>query len=184
MACKGLRLAALGGVVVIALASSRAIAAADLSIAAFFGNGRGTAISESAISIYFHLSERDIDVTVRRHGQGGFEITWSTVQRQKGEPDAPKEVMKQTTASFVPAGRPGVFRGAATDTMAAGGYRWARIAEKSLYIYSMLIRPDGAYEMQVYRRTLSGLGMALEFRRIIDGELTRTAKGRLIKISD
>ncbi len=184
MAWKGLRLAALGGVVLLALASSRTFAAADLSIAAFFGNWRGTALSESAISIYFQMTERDIDVTVRAHGQGGFEITWSTVQRQKGDPNAPKEVMKRTTASFVPAGRPGVFRGTATDPMAAGGYRWARIAENSLYLYSMVIRPDGAYEMQVYRRTLSGLGMALEFRRIIDGELTRTAKGRLIKFSD
>ncbi len=184
MAWKGLRLAALGVVVLIALASSRAIAAADLSIAAFFGNWRGTALSESAISIYFQLTERDIDVTVRGHGQGGFEITWSTVQRQKGDPNTPKEVIKQTSATFVPAGRPGVFRGTTADPMAAGGYRWARIGGQSLYVYSMVIRSDGAYEMQVYRRTLSGVGMALEFRRIIDGELARTAKGRLIKFSD
>ncbi len=186
MTWKGLRLAALGGVVLVAmaLASGRAIAAADLSIAAFFGNWRGTALSESEISIYFQLTERDIDVTVRPHGPGGFEITWSTVQRQKGDPNKPKEVMKQTTARFAPTGRPGLFRGTAVDPMAAGGYRWARIAENSLYIYSMVIRPDGAYEMQVYRRTLSGLGMALEFRRIFDGKLTRTAKGRLIKFGD
>ena len=184
MIWKGLRLAALGGLVWLALAPSGARAAADLSIAAFFGHWKGTAVSESEISIYFQLTERDIDVIVRPHGQGGFKISWSTVQRQKGDPNAPREVMKQTSATFVPAGRPGVFRGTAQDPMAAGGYRWARIAERSLYIYSMVIRTDGAYEMQVYRRTLSGLGMALEFRRTTDGELARTAKGRLIKFGN
>ena len=184
----GLRLAVLGGVFLLALGLSAPMAtlarAADLSIAAFFGHWKGTALSESEISIYFRLTARDIDVVVGPHGQGGFQITWSTVQRQKGNPDAPKEILKRTTAAFTQSGRGNVFRSAAADPMALGGYRWARLGGNSLYIYSMAIRPDGAYEMQVYKRTLSGLGMALEFRRIIDGELARTAKGCLIKFAD
>ena len=47
-----------------------------------------------------------------------------------------------------------------------------------------MIEDDGGFEMQIYRRTLSGLGMALEFVRLDDGETVRTAKGRLIKYAE
>ena len=41
-----------------------------------------------------------------------------------------------------------------------------------------------AFELQVYTRTLSGLGMALEFVSVRDGEIARTVKGQLTKFSD
>ena len=45
----------------------------------------------------------------------------------------------------------------------------------------MVIDDNGAYQLQRYERALSGLGMALTFTRLRDGEEVRTAKGRLVK---
>lgn len=47
----------------------------------------------------------------------------------------------------------------------------------------MRIGTDGRPELQVYRRTLTGGFMKLEFTRIVDGSAVRSAKGRLIKVS-
>ena len=158
--------------------------AADVNIAAFFGHWKGNALSESEISIHFQLTQRDIDVRVGPAGNDGFRITWATVQRQKGDPNQPEEVLKETTVDFQPSARPGAWVGKAGDPLATGEISWARIAERTLIIYNMGIRDDGAYDMQIYKRTLTGSGMELEFTRTIDGGVARTAKGRLIKFSN
>ena len=43
---------------------------------------------------------------------------------------------------------------------------------------------EGRSNLHVYRRTLSGTGMSLEFRRLVDGELVRTVDGKLIKFAN
>jgi hypothetical protein len=158
--------------------------AADLPIAAFFGEWRGSAISESQVSVNFSLTPRDIGVAVRPAGEG-FALTWNTVQRQKGDPRNPEEELKSTTAEFQPV-RPGVWRaGAAQDPVASGQpYLWAHVDEQTLVVNGLQVGPDGGHELQIYRRTLSGGGMALEFSRIVDGQPVRTAKGQLIKIAN
>ncbi len=174
----------LAGIVVIVGAVAAPARAADLNIAAFFGQWQGNAVSESAISLYFQLTSRDIGVTVAPSGDG-FTLTWNTVQRQKGDPNNPAERLKSTTVQFR-AERPGVWRSVDTRDPLAGGapYIWASIRENTLVVNALQINTDGGYEIQVYRRTLSGTGMTLEFVRIVDGEPVRTAKGRLIKVAN
>ena len=158
--------------------------AADLNIAAFFGQWQGNAVSESAISLYFQLTSRDIGVTMKP-SDDGFTLTWNTVRRQKGDPNNPAEELKSTTVRFR-AERPGVWRSVDTrDPLSSGApYIWAHIRERTLVVNAMQINADGGYEVQVYRRTLSGTGMELEFVRVVDGEPVRTARGRLIKIAN
>jgi len=171
----------LAGLLVILL-QVPAASAADLNIAAFHGQWRGSAVSSSNVSIYFEITERDMDVKIAPYQQGGFEITWSTVQRQKGDPDNPTEVMKSTTMAFLPTDKPAQWRAVgAGDPVDTGQYAWAGIQKKTLTIYSMAIGEGGAYEMQIYRRTLSGRGMTLEFNRVDEGKPKRSAKGQLIK---
>ena len=43
---------------------------------------------------------------------------------------------------------------------------------------------DGAYAMQTYKRTLSDLGMALEFTSVSDGATVRKVEARLTKRSN
>jgi len=175
--------------VVSALALTAALAAAplgaqELSIAAFYGHWKGSGISESETSLYFRLTARDLDVVIRPEG-AGFNVAWTTVQRQKGDPDNPDVVRKSSSLSFVPSGRPGIWRGATSaDPIAGGTLAWARIKGRTLTLNSMAIGDDGGHEMQVYQRTLNDLGMSLEFTRLKDGEPVRTAKGRLIKFAD
>ena len=174
---------------VVAIAAGSLLAAApaqaqELSIAAFYGNWKGSALSESELSVYFRLTARDLDVTIRPAAEG-FTISWTTVLRQKGDPDNPDIQRKSTTLGFVPAGRPNIWRATATgDPITGQTLAWARIKERTLSVTSMVITDDGGFEMQIYDRTLSDLGMELEFTRLRDGEPVRTAKGRLIKYSD
>ena len=159
-------------------------AAKDLEIAAFYGKWEGHALSESDISVHFQLTSRDIGVEVRPEG-GGFTLTWNTVQRQRGDPDNPSEKLKSTTIRFE-AARPGVWRGSGPrdplDTTEP--YAWAHVDGPTLVVNLLQIEPDGSHEVQVYRRTITGGPMELEFTRIVDGRRVRTAKGRLIKVAD
>ena len=45
----------------------------------------------------------------------------------------------------------------------------------------MALNDRGGYELTTYDRTLTGVGMDFEFRRLRDGEPVRTVSGRLVK---
>jgi len=158
--------------------------AQNIDIAAFFGTWEGSALSESAISVYFELTNRDIGVQVRPTADG-FSLGWMTVQRQKGNPSDPKEELKQTSIDFRRL-RDGVWAGSANaDPLASGApYAWARIDRQTLVVNVLQITEDGRPELQVYRRTLTGGFMELEFSRLMDGREVRTAKGRLVKVAE
>ena len=78
-----------------------------VDIAAFFGQWSGSGVSESDISLYFRLTTRDLDVEVRPAGPG-FEIAWTTVQRQRGDPDNPTPERRATVIRFAPTSRANV----------------------------------------------------------------------------
>src|SRR5690606_24667819 len=86
--------------------------AEDLTITAFKGNWRGSAVSETNTSVTFPLTSRDIDVRIAPKESGDFDITWRTLMRQKGTADKPEEVLKETTLTFVRTDRPNVWRAA------------------------------------------------------------------------
>lgn len=156
--------------------------AKDASIDAFKGQWRGNALSENDGSVYFQVTARDLDVQISG-ADNGFTITWTTIQRQKGSTANPTAVNKSTTMTFAATGKPNLWR--ATDTVdpMQGVYAWARIRGNTLTVNSMVIGDDGAFELQIYERTLTGEGMTLQFARHRDGERVRTAKGRMVKIA-
>lgn len=178
------RLAALIATIALLGAAPALAQGRDAPISAFFGQWVGSGVSESAISIVFPYTQRDLNVTIRPDG-AGFAVSWVTVQRKKGDPNNPTPVRKTTRTSFIPSGRANVWRASDTaDPLAGNAYTWARKEGQSLIVYSTLIEDDGRFELQVYTRTLSGLGMALEFVSVRDGEIARTVKGQLTKFSD
>ncbi|MEC9346119.1 MAG: hypothetical protein VYB54_07825 [Pseudomonadota bacterium] len=179
------RLLALAAAFAVVLAAGGASAAGDLPIKAFFGVWKGNAISESEISANFRVTARDLDVEIQGFAVGGFTLRWATVLRQEGDPNAPAEVLKEATVTFIPQpGRTGVWRASESQEPLAGAYLWARMEGQTLSVYSLGIAEDGSSDLQVYRRTLGGNGMELEFTRSIDGASIRTARGRLIKYSN
>lgn len=168
--------------VFIFIATAQLVWAKDLSIKAFAGLWQGSALSENDNSANFALTQRDMDVEIRPAGDGSFVLTWRTVQRQKGSADAPTEVLKTTTRTFEATDVKNVWHdNAASDPLKGGTPSWARIKGQMLSVYSMAVSEDGSYDMLVYDRTLTGLGMNLEFTAIRNGKIRRTARGTLVR---
>ncbi|MDF1720324.1 MAG: hypothetical protein P1U65_06605 [Minwuia sp.] len=173
-----------GGMLLVGLVLATAPATAkDLSIKAFFGLWKGSAVSESEISSQFRVTARDLDVEIRPYAVGGFTLRWATVLRQEGNPNAPSETLKQAVVEFIPeAGRTNVWRDTRqVDPVSGEAYYWARVEDQTLTVYSLGVSETGRADLQIYRRTLSALGMKLDFSRTVDGAEVRSARGQLVK---
>ena len=152
-------------------------------IDSYFGDWQGTATAMSETDEDFPTSKRDIALNISKSDLGGFLISWSTLQRQKGNPKAPLEVLKSTTVEFVPALVPNTWKAKAdADPYSGGILYWARLDGAGLVISSFTINSDGKPEYQTYRRRLAGNEMKLEFTNVTDGKFVRTVKGALKKL--
>ena len=170
--------------VLLALPFAGVAAQGTVSISAFYGKWSGSGVSESNVSLYFRLTSRDLDVSIAPQGDG-FVVDWTTVQRQRGDPENPTPERKSSVLRFVPTDRPNVWRATgSSDPLLDELYAWARLQGQTLTVHTLAITEDGGYEMQVYTRTLSALGMNLEFVAFRNGEERRTAKGRLVKVAN
>ena len=155
--------------------------AEDLALEAFHGTFQGSGIARSDVSDYFGLTVRDLDVTMAPAG-AGFSITWTTVLRQSGNPDNPDIRHKSATLEFAPSTRPGLYRARSNgDAVAGAPLAWAYVRGHTLTIHLLAVSDSGDYEMQTYHRTLTGLGMELEFINVGNGETIRRVEGRLTK---
>jgi len=131
----------------------------------------------------FPTTKRDIAVSLAKSDLGGFLLSWSTLQRQKGDPKSPLEVLKSTTVEFVPAPAPNKWRAKAeVDPYSGGILYWARLDGSGLVVSSFTIGDDGKPEFQTYRRRVVGKEMRLEFSNVSDGKFVRTVKGSLRKL--
>jgi hypothetical protein len=158
--------------------------AQNLQPAAFYGHYVGGGIAESADSLYFGVTVRDMDVVVEPSDEGFF-VAWTTVIRQGGDPSNPDVRRKSTEYEFVPTSQPDVHRGkTSSDPLDGGVYAWARFEGNTLNVYLLSIDEAGIYSMQSYARTLTGGGMELVFKRIRNGEATRVVKAKLVKVAD
>ncbi|MBT5414968.1 MAG: hypothetical protein HOK81_10245, partial [Rhodospirillaceae bacterium] len=163
---------ALAALAVVALSAPTAWAQ-NLPLKAFFGHYQGNGIAESADSLYFGVTMRDMDVVIEPSGQG-FIVAWTTVIRQGGDPNNPDVRRKGTEIEFLKTANPLLFRsGTSRDPMDGGQLAWARIKKNTLHVYLMAIDENGVYSVQSYARTLTGEGMELVFGRITDGQPIR-----------
>jgi hypothetical protein len=60
---------------------------------------------------------------------------------------------------------------------------WARVKDNTLTVFLMVVRKDGAYELQQYDRKILPTGMEMVFTRLRDGDKVRSVKGRLVKVA-
>lgn len=171
-------------VLTVALALAPDAGAKDLSIKAFYGAYSGSGIANTKDSLYFGITMRDLDVAIRPQGQG-FRVQWTTVLRQGGTPDNPRVRRKSSAIDFLPTTNPRRFMSAGrTNPLSPNGLAWARLKDRTLTVYVLVIKDNGKYTLQSYARTVSGSGMDLKFTRIKDGAATRSVTGKLIKQSD
>ena len=164
------------------LTMAPAAVAKDLAIKAFYGTYSGSGIANSKDSLYFGITMRDLDVTVRPADGKGFTVEWTTVLRQGGTPENPKVRRKTTKIDFAPTKNPRRFQAVGRrDPLSASGYSWAQIKDRTLTVFVLAISADGDYNLLSYARTISGSGMDLKFTRVRDGEPLRSVTGKLIK---
>lgn len=156
--------------------------AADLPLKAFFGTWSGTGLARNEESDYFGLTIRDLDVTIQGAGEG-FVLNWTTVLREGGDPKNPKVKRKSESLSFQPTARPGIYAPAesARDPVAGGRTIWARVKGQTLTVSTLSVLDDGGFELQRYDRTLTDLGMELDFVSMRDHGIARHVTGRLTK---
>ena len=157
--------------------------AVEVTLDSYYGDWQGTATAMSETDEDFPTSKRDIALTITKSDIGGFLVSWSTLQRQKGNPKAPLEVLKSTTVEFVPGLVPNTWKAKAdVDPYNGGILYWARLDGSGLVISSFTINADGKPEYQTYRRRIAGKEMRLEFSNVTDGKFVRTMKGSLRKL--
>ena len=168
--------------IVAAFATAAAAAPAGPDIKVYYGDWHGTATALSETDEDFPSTKRDIALTITPTNLGGFTLSWSTLQRQKGDPKAPLEVLKSTTVEFVPSVQENQWRAKAeADPYTGGIVYFARLDARGLTVSSFTIAQDGKPEFQTYRRTVSGKNMKLEFSAVKDGKFVRTVKGQLAR---
>jgi hypothetical protein len=154
--------------------------AENLPIDAFYGRFQGSGIAENRDSLYFGVTVRDLDVAIGPDGEGFF-VEWTSVIRGGGDPANPEIKRRAQRLKFVTAPGGGMYLATGPQDPTKDGFTWARIADQTLTVNVMLIRPDGSYAVQTYDRTLTGTGMALKFVNVTNGEPTREVSARLVK---
>ena len=157
-------------------------AQSDQPISAFVGTWQGTGVAENDDSLFFAMTQRDLDVVIRGD-DSGFSVEWTTVIRSGGDPSNPDVRRRTATLSFSPAQRPGMWHADTSgDPLAGGVMSWAQVTGNTLGVYQLTTTDDG-FVLLIYNRTLSDLGMELEFHRLRNGTEVRTVTGRLVKIA-
>lgn len=174
-------------VLAIALGTISAVFAASYSIKPFIGTYEGEALSDTRGG---QISKRDINVEIKPFKRSGFTVDWMTI-RHKSDGELSR---KKYSISFEPTKRPGIYSSAMRtnmfgdevphDPLKGDPLVWAKIEGESLIVYVMIITEEGGYEMQTYRRTLTDVGMQLEFSRVGDGKPLRIVTGELKRTSE
>jgi len=160
-----------------------AAAAADRSIEDFYGEYTGRSVSASSEA----LKTRDINVEIKEIRRG-FNVAWTTVTFREGE----KASRKSYSIDFRRTKRDNIFQSAMrqdvfgnqtpNDPMQGQPYVWARLRGDTLSVYALIVTDDGSYDMQVYHRTLTQDGMALEFKRFLEGQEVKSIAGKLQRV--
>ena len=162
------------------IAESHLGQAADvLSIADFVGHFRGEAQVQAG-DRFFVQQVRDAEVELRSD-DNGFRLSWTTVIHS-GEGHKATVRRRNTEMRFVAGPTPSQFRSPEPlEPFAERPTAWAYIDRNTLVVQVLSILADGNYELQTYRRSLSGDVMTLHFSRVFPGQPELVVSGRLIR---
>jgi hypothetical protein len=177
------RLAAALALLALTLAAPAGARAASLE--PLFGTYVGVAQAEDIAK--GEVRQRDMDIVIEPYKQGGFRIQWVNVSLVNGKRAVPGVERRVQTVLFEPARDRGFFIEAAesspfrlreeTRPMRGDPVRWASLDDQGLHVYSFVVLEDGRYELQVYDRTLTDIGLDISFKRIVDGAVMRRITG-------
>ena len=157
------------------------------SIEDFFGVYVGRANTEGSDEV------RDLDVIIEANKRG-FNVNWSAVIRAGEKRAVPGVKRRAIEQAFQESRKHGFFEPVAAGTVFSGRKKldivggdpviWARIQKDTLSVYSLVVQEDGSYQLQVYDRILTSLGMDIQFTRYDDGVLSRGITGSLARVEN
>lgn len=159
------------------------VAAAGAALAAdpakFYGKFTGEVTTSMAPKQSDVGTKRNSSVEIKPAPDTGFLVYWTTEFPER--PEGPDRV-RTTSLHLLPTTNPNVWRSERTgDPLYGQALIWAQVTAQSFTIYVTIIPKDGAPVMTIYRRTLSGEGLALEFERLEDGKRKTLVSGLLKK---
>jgi hypothetical protein len=167
----------------VVLAAPAGVSAASLE--PFFGTYVGVAEVKDLVAGDVH--QRDMDIVIEPYKRSGFKINWVNVALVDGKRAVLGVERRVQTVLFEPAEDRDFFVEVAegnpfrerdeTRPMRGDPVRWASLDDEGLHVYSFVVLEDGRYELQVYDRTLTDIGIDIRFQRIVDGELIREITG-------
>jgi hypothetical protein len=170
---------------VLGLACAGAPASWAASLEPFFGTYVG--VAEVSNLRTGEVRERDMDIVIEPYRENGFKIHWVNVTLVDGERAVPGVERRVQTVLFEPAEDRGFFvevqqdnpfrERAETRPMRGDPVRWASLDDQGLHVYAFLVLEDGRYELQVYDRSLTDIGVDIRFQRIVDGAVVRRILG-------
>ena len=160
--------------------------ASAASLEPFFGTYVGVAEVED-FRDGGDVRQRDMDIVIEPYKDGGFRIHWVNVSLVDGKRVVPGVERRVQTVLFEPAPDRDFFVEVAetspfrergeTQPMRGDPVRWASLDDQGLHVYSFMVLDDGRYELQVYDRRLTDIGLDIRFQRIVDGGLVREITG-------
>lgn len=154
------------------------------SIEDFFGQFAG----EATEMIEGESARRNLDVMIQAYKKG-FTVEWTTViHRASG-----KTKHANFSINFKRMSKSGLYRSAMRvnafgqevplDPLDGSPYVWGVLVDKVLTVHSLIILPNGDYEMQSYIRKLTGDGMDVTFTRIRNGKKLKDLHARLKRLN-
>jgi hypothetical protein len=171
--------------VLIALALVAPAGARAASLEPFFGTYVG--VAEVKDIAKGDVRQRDMDIMIEPYKQGGFKIQWVNVSLVDGKRAVRGVERRVQTVLFEPAEDRDFFVEVAennpfrereeTRPMRGDPVRWASLDDQGLHVYSFVVLEDGRYELQVYDRALTDIGLDIKFQRIVDDEVVREITG-------
>jgi hypothetical protein len=166
------------------VAASAYAAEQEAKIEDFYGAYVGDAVVEGTLQF------RDIIVSIEPT-RNGFSIYTSTVIRTGPKRAVSDVKWRAETQVFVQSDVPHVYEPMVRKSMfserrepnllAGDTLAWASIRGQTLGVYAMNVLEDGHYELRVFERTLTDLGMDLQFTRYNDGLPVRGLSGKLAR---
>ncbi len=165
-------------------APAAAVETNDARIEDFYGAYVGNSMIEGTLQF------RDIIIEIKPI-RNGFSVYTSTVIREGPQRAVRGVKWRSETQSFVqsdvshvykPLVRESMFtRKRDPDLLAGETLSWASIRGRTLGVYSINILDDGHYELRVFERSLTKLGIDLTFVRYNDGKPVLELRGVLAK---
>jgi hypothetical protein len=148
----------------------------------FYGKYQGDVTTSMSAKQSEVGTKRKSTVEIKAAPDTGFLVYWTTEFLER--PEGPDRT-RTTSMHFLPTANADIWRAERTGNPLYGqALIWARVSGQSLNVYITIVTKEGHPVMTVYRRALSGEGLALEFERIEDGKRQTVVSGMLKKVNN